>query len=493
MAPVARRIRSVALLLSLVLGLSFPGTWAASPAAAETDPLLATWTHEGTGLVLALQADGTFWASLSDREAMGYYGAAEGVLYLTTADDLITEVPYAVDGRTLTLLFKGQTPLTLTAEEQVPATSPTEPGVPPQEADGPAIAYAYADRAVVTVELEAGTTATEYCFTCFDTPPTPDSWDWLPVEGDPFRAFKYDGDYYVFVRDDQGRVSEPYSVTVESGYIYPIHGGGLTSLRQRLSDVLEAAGTSVQALNEAVAEDIARAGVYTRMGAATSAVSAVTQMAKLGYTIPYQGEGSYQGRDDWGFNPNWGAKLRKPTSDGNGTYWYTGMQCVGSIVWALKQAGLEISNGATGWRIGRLGEVKKNGDNKIKYYQARTGDFIQVNSHYEMVMDRVDTDGDGVSDTYLLYEMEAPHLTFLLLSFEVVRFREFFNMDALYGDTGRLSGRNRNWQGSYHIPREDFPAWLTAALEHADEDRAVDRLARSLGLAGASEHISLGR
>ncbi|MBQ9323426.1 MAG: hypothetical protein IJR81_04215, partial [Clostridia bacterium] len=201
----------------------------------------------------------------------------------------------------------------------------------------------------------------------------------------------------------------------------------------------------------------------------------------------------FQERDDWGFNPEWGAKLKFPTKDGNGTYYYTGMQCVGSIVWALKQAGLDISNGSTGWRIGLLGEVKRSNDNRIKYYQLRSGDFIQVRQHYEMVVDRVDTDKDGEADAFLLYEMEAPHLSLLLLKFRVIQGRDHFNMDAVYNDQGRLSSKNRIWQGTSHIPKEDFPPWLTAALEHAEEDRALDRLTRSLGLIGAEDHSLLER
>ena len=266
---------------------------------------------------------------------------------------------------------------------------------------------------------------------------------------------------------------------------------GLSALRTPLAEMAEAAGTSVMELNEAVAADIAQAGIYTREGAVTSAVSAISHMAALGYTIPYQGAGKYQEKDDWGFNPQWGAKLKRPTKDGNGTYWYTGMQCVGSIVWALKQAGLDISNGSTGWEIGRLGEVNRHKDNKIKHYQLRSGDFIQVNKHYEMVVDRIDRDKDGEADAFLLYEMEAPHLSFLILTFRNVQGRLHFNMDAVYANQGRLNPKNRIWKGTSHIPKEDFPPWLTKALEHANEDRALDRLTRSLGLIGASEDLSL--
>ena len=66
-------------------------------------------------------------------------------------------------------------------------------------------------------------------------------------------------------------------------------------------------------------------------------------------------------------------------------------------------------------------------------------------------------------------------------------------MDAVYANQGQLNVKNRIWQGTSHIPQEDFPSWLTTALEHADEDRALDRLMRSLGLVGASEYVSLGR
>ena len=495
MAAAAKTIQRIALLLALLLGIS-----AVAPqqlaAADEAVPacLVQTWTHERTDLTLTLWADGTYKARFCEWAATGSFGAADGLLTFTAADGAVTRIPYVCDGKKLILLQKGQGSLVMTAPDTAPSAVPNKQGVlPPAAADKPAIAYAYADKAVVTVELAQGSRAAKYCFTCLDTPPAADAPDWLPVSGDPFRVFKYDGDYNIFVRDDQGRVSDPYPLRVRSGYLYPLHGGDLAALRRSLSDMTAEAGTSVTALNEAVAADIARAGVYTRTGAVTSAVSAVSHMAELGWTVPYQGQGAYQDRDDWGFNPNWGAKLRKPTHDGNGTYYYTGMQCVGSIVWAFKQAGLEISNGATGWQLGRLGELKKASDNLIPYDQAASGDFIQVNQHYELVVDRVDTDGDGRADAYLLYEMENPHLTFLLLSFEVVRYRYFFNMDALYDDTGRFSAKNRTWKGSYRIPRADFPPWLTAALEYAEEDRALDRLMLALGTVETAELITTGR
>ncbi len=492
MASALKMTRSVALLLLLAVGLSVFAPWAAS--AAEADPLATTWTHQGSGFTLTLSADGAYRVKLWEWSAKGTYGAADGLLTFANEDGQESQIPYVCDGKKLILLQKGQSSLVLTAPENAPSAIPNAQGVlPPAADDRPAIAFAYAAKAVVTVELKAGSKATEYCFTCRNTPPAADAPDWLPIDGDPFRTFKCDGDYYIFVRDERGWISDPWPITVDSGYLYPLHGGDLTALRRPLSEAAEAAGSSVEALNEAVAADIARAGMYTRVGAVTSAVSAVSHMAELGYTIPYQGQGSYQERDDWGFNPNWGAKLRKATSDGNGTYWYTGMQCVGSINWAMKMAGLDTRNSATGWRIGLLGETRRSGDNRIRFNAARSGDFIQVNAHYEMVVDRVDTDGDGTADAYLLFEMEAPHLTFLLLPFTTVQYRQFFNMDALYADESRQRNKSYLHPGAFRIPREDFPAWLQEAAAQGDEDRALDRLMLRLGTAETMELISQGR
>ena len=162
------------------------------------------------------------------------------------------------------------------------------------------------------------------------------------------------------------------------------------------------------------------------------------------------------------------------------------MQCVGSITWAMKQAGLNTNNASTGWEIGKLGEIGRSKDNKIKYNEARSGDFVQVNAHYEMVVDRLDTNGDGEADSYLLYEMCAPHLTFLILTFRTMRGRQFFNMDGVYQNTGRLSAKNRFWQ-TYRIPVEAMPERMQTAYAAADQNRALDRLMRATGLVGAEE------
>ena len=94
--------------------------------------------------------------------------------------------------------------------------------------------------------------------------------------------------------------------------------------------------------------------------------------------------------------------------------------------------------------------------------------------------------GDGEADSYLLYEMCAPHLTFLILTFRTMRGRQFFNMDGVYQNTGRLSAKNRFWQ-TYRIPVEAMPERMQTAYAAADQNRALDRLMRATGLVGAEE------
>ena len=453
------------------------------------DPAAREWTAQNGAFTLSLKPDGSFETAYGSRTAAGTYTAKDGFLTFTDENGRTDTVPYTTDARTLTVVFPGQSPLVLEAEEQDGiSTEPLPMGsAAPNESDAPEIAFAYVNDAIVTVELKNGAVAEDYCFTCLSTPPSEKSFDWIPVHASVFRVFKYDGQYNIFVRDEQGRISEPYPINVVSGYTYNIRSEGLTWLKTPLAETVEAAGSSVDLLNDAITRDIAEAGFYTREGGVTSAVSAVSHMAELGYSIPYQGGGKYQDEHDWGLNPEWGAKLKFPTKDGNGTYYYTGMQCVGSITWAMKQAGLNTNNASTGWQIGKLGAVNRSNDNKIKCERARSGDFIQVNAHYELIVDRLDTDNDGETDSFLLYEMCAPHLTFLILTYRNVRGRQFFNMDGLYNNTGRLSGKNRFWQ-TYWIPTEAMPERMQNAYASADQNRALDRLMRATGLVGEEEH-----
>lgn len=467
----------------------------------EPDPLVGRWTDARGGFVLTLAADGSFVAEQGGGSASGRYTAGAGTLTLEPDGLPAYAVGYALDGNALRLAQDGQAALplmregaagagdALAAADPAATESAAQATLDPAATDpaatdpgAPVIACAYARRGVVHVELAAGGAAA-YAFTVVETQPAADSPDWADAGGARrFSAFKSDGDYFLWVRGADGSVSEPYPVAVRSGYRYVLRAEGLEALTEPLDGFLEAKGSSVDALNAAIAEDVADAGLYTRCGVVTAAVSLVSRLAEYGVSAPYQGRGAYQDEEDWGVNPDWGARLRTPTTDGNGTYYYTGMQCVASIVWAYKQAGVNLSNSAAGSAIGTCGEREKRGDNEIGFDEGQSGDIVQNGGHYLMIVDRLDTDGDGADDSYLTYEMNAPHLAFLVLTFRQVRYRTFFSMDAVFENAGRLRDKARFWEGTFHIPDTAFPAYLTEAAADGGARRALDRLLAALGL-----------
>lgn len=303
-------------------------------------------------------------------------------------------------------------------------------------------------KAIVRVKLVENVIASEYCFQTVGTYPMEDSYDWIEVNANSFQVFKYDGEYDLYIRTEDGTVSSPYYVNVESGYHYvidhyDIDGNEIPPLNKNLVAVAEDNGTSIEELNEKLFLDVMNAGQYTREGVATAGVSAISLLADMGYAIPYCANQAFQGENDWGFNKYWGGKLSEPQFNEGAPsklYWHNGMQCVGGCTWAYKQAGIALSNASVTWVIGRMGERKYENDNIIDYRKCKTGDLMQVNAHYRMLIDRLDTDKDGVCDAYLSFEMDAPTMCCRIIYFDWLWYRNlFYNMDAVFENAGRFN------------------------------------------------------
>ena len=453
------------------------GTTPEPTSAPTPDPLLGGWTSGLGGLGVTFFEDGSFEASYGGKAARGAYTKADGLLTLSPADGRPVELTISAAGDALQM---GDA-LTLSRADGGDGAAEADAIVRTSFSAENADFSVRVRGAVVTVTMQNGRIAADCCFTSVDCLPAADSPDWTPVNSGTFSLFKSDGTYVLWVRDEAGTVCASQPVTVNSGFRYVIRAEGMTALHEPLAGFLEANGSSVDAINVAISRDVAAAGMYTRCGVVTAGVSLVSRMAGWGASVVYQGRGAYQQEDDWGVNPAWGARLANPTQDGNGTYYYTGMQCVASIVWAYKQAGMNLVNGA-GSAIGTLGEREKRGDNRIEYDRARSGDIVQNGGHYLMIVDRLDTDGDGADDAYLTYEMNAPHLAFLVLTFRQVRYRTFFGMDAVFENTGRLRSKSRIWEDTFRIPLDAMPDYLQQAAGAEDARRALDALLTDLGM-----------
>ncbi len=444
----------------------------------EPNPFLGTWTIEDLPFLLDVRSDGTYTVTTGGIEKQGTYTYSGSDLHLLVSDD-----------RTVDFKFYHKTGKMMHDEyvliQSEIAESNALSGIPVSYAnENDAIAVSVRG-AVVDVVVKNGVSAKEYCFTNQGLIPPEKSCDWFNVldSGEPsshFRVYKYDGAYTLWVRDTEDQLLESIDVIVESGFRYPVQAKNLEPVRHALKLVLQENNSSIGKLNETISADVAAAGIYTREGVVTAGVSLISHMSEYGYSIVYQGKGSYQGMNDWGVNPKWGSKLDEPTSDPNGTYYYCGMQCVASIVWAYKQAGMNLFTTLRS-EIGRNGERVKNNDNKIQYDRARSGDIVRSGGHYLMIVDRLDQDGDGASDAYLTYEMWAPHLTMLILTFRQVRGRTFYSMDAFFDGTGRNKTKAVYWENTFRIPEDELPQYLRAAVEHEETYRKFTAFLEQLG------------
>lgn len=444
----------------------------------EPNPYAGVWTIEDMPFSLELRNDGTYIASSMDEERTGTFTSDQTGVELHVDEDRVVKLTYysRMDVmkagefklvRDDLILYSGQygIPVTFFAENEDLNVS--------------------VRGAVVEAVAKDGKLLQQYCFTKKGLIPPEDSRDWFDVSesGSPsetMHVYKYDGDYTLHTRDAEGNEYQPIDVTVVSGFRYPIRAEGLDCVRTSVRTLLANENVTIDEMNRAISRDIVAAGLYTRAGAVTSGVSLISHMAEYGLSIVYQGHGAYQAARDWGVNPEWGSKLENPTSDANGTYYYTGMQCVASIVWAYKQAGLNLVSEVNS-AIGTLGERERSRDNKISYDRAESGDIIKTGGHYEMVIDRLDQNGDGVDDAYLTYEMWAPHLTMLILTFRSVRGREFFSMDAFFDNTGRNTKKAQYWKDTFRIPFDDLPAYLQEAQQTEITGRNFETLLNELG------------
>ena len=459
-----------------------PGQTPEPTATPEPNPYVGVWTIEDMPFSLELRDDYTYLVTASENEREGVYSFDANTVTLSVQDGSQVELRYYMRADALKagdfklirddLVFFfdiGGIPITYQAENEDLSVK--------------------VRGAVVSAEARNGKRIQSFCFTGAGLIPPDDSRDWFDASDsgkpvDAIRVFKYDGSYTLWTRGADGVMLPPIDVTVASGYHYPPQQGGDAYLHQALRVFLKDRGTSVDELNRCISRDVIAAGIYSRAGVASAAVSLVSTLSQYGYAVGYQENGTYQTAQEWGVNPNWGKKLgvsAEETDEVESVDSYTGMNSISSIEWTYKQAGMNLCTDAA-TPTETIGERERAHDNRINADRAEQGDLIKQNKHhYMIVIDRLDLDGDGRDDTYLVLNVNATVMTIEELPFSQAESCEAYSMDAFFDGTGKNYFKVLYWRDQFRIPAEDLPLYMKETMESEKTQQSFMDLLQRLG------------
>lgn len=449
----------------------------------EPNPYVGVWTIEELPISIELRSDCTYLITVSEEEREGTYTIDTNGVLLSVNGEQTVELHYyskadvfKVDDfklirDDLVFFFEiNAVPVSFKSENE-----DLRVGV---------------RGAVVEAETKNERTIRSYCFTEEGLTPPEDSRDWFDTNdfgknARKIRVFKYDGNYTLWMRDAEGAPFSPIDVVVESGFAYPIESEQeVVYLHQSLRQLLRGRGSGVDELNRTISRDITAAGIYTRAGTVTAGVSLISELSKYGYSIGYQQNGTFQEMEDWGVNPGWGAKLAiasEETEEIEPVESYAGMNGNACIVWTFKQAGLNVLCNDAKAEIGMLGEHEKANDNRISADRAKSGDLIKRDGRYVMVIDRLDTDHDGMDDAYLTFEMGSQFLTMRILPFDRIQNRDVYSMDAVFDGTGKNAHRAKYWKDKFRIPEDQLPMYQKEIMESETTMQSFMDLIEKLG------------
>lgn len=169
-------------------------------------------------------------------------------------------------------------------------------------------------------------------------------------------------------------------------------------LTQRLSSYLASKGTSAEAYNNAIKNNVVKAGAGTRYGVAAAAGTLVVGLAQYGVKLPYTYYGGHSAfleginktsTSYYGIDKNWGYTFASPQpNDGNGYAENYGPDCSAFVSWAIHNGGFDIRTLTSG----SLGDL---GPNHLMdgSYIGQPGDLIWHSGHIMLIVS-VDKDNN---------------------------------------------------------------------------------------------------
>ena len=162
---------------------------------------------------------------------------------------------------------------------------------------------------------------------------------YLATSNETIDIVRLPGTTYVWVEDASGRISKPMTITL-TNEVLPKTLSGYTVLKgTSLGSYLTKKGWSLEAFNKLIARSVRGAGLHTKVGAATAAVSLqMVLIQKYKIKIPYWMGGK---TTTLGAYSGWGMYKENPTYQG---YYYYGMDCGGFVNWSYHNTGIEYSS-----------------------------------------------------------------------------------------------------------------------------------------------------
>lgn len=328
---------------------------------------------------------------------------------------------------------------------------------------------------ILNIEIrESRRSMAGYYFGVIPDQPAPDNYDWYAHTDPVLRVTKFPGTYYLWLRDTEGAMYGPTKVEMPETYLCYFNEENTAFPPCALSEYLPTLGYSVEELNALVAENVARAGVYTREAAVVGVTTYLSKLQELGIRIPFFFYGYWPVREyGWYANPDWGTVYDSRTEYDVIRGWRDaeherGTHCNGFVHYVFRLAALNVRNFGDMGETGNIGGIARPGDNQRSAYQGRAGDVLQSCTKHEMfIIDKYDDDRDGWSDGYIVVESNDTEggQVYCKKPFDTYsRACRVFDMDGVYLNTSTLGSRLRFWQ-NFHIPQEDWPAYLADAVE----------------------------
>ena len=339
---------------------------------------------------------------------------------------------------------------------------------------------------VVNVKVSPGNQkVVGYYLSSIPKVPDRDGYDWIETNETDFKVTKYPGTYYVYVKDNTGKIIGGDQVVVPEIFDVTLMHKGKKSMPISIATYLERHNSTLDQLNIKMSSYNKKHVYRTRESVVVGAMAFTGEIQSWGYHLPYSGSNERLEKDAWGVYKYWGGAGK------------TFLACNPFVVWAFKQAGINIygnrskikheicnktrinGQGQTEYEkpidkpegygtstvhiyyyfVGALASTKTYGDNIIERHKGRSGDILQsypTSGHEMLIVDKYDDDMDGVSDGYIVLQSRD-----IGLCYEKIKYGStvVYDMTAVYNNTANYREYLNGWN-DYFILTSDYPSWM---------------------------------